>query len=188
MNIAWKLVISAVVIAVPCTILAGEAFFCPQNHAYIKVGMSEKEVLAACGEPLSQQDSNQPVVQKIKVQQLYFNSKGAEQPLIGYGYQVQSGFNGVQLQVNMVDQKVKEIIINGTPDNAASFCPGAAIQIGDPLGKVYGSCGEPAMVNETFINQAIPSNNKPKIWIYQPSPYQPGFTLTFVDGKLQSIN
>ena len=68
-----------------------------------------------------------------------------------------------------------------------SICGGISVQIGDDVNKVYSACGNPSLVNETFINQKIHKSERPEVWIYQLAPYQPTIRLTFIDGKLQSI-
>ena len=69
-----------------------------------------------------------------------------------------------------------------------SICQGMSVQIGEDVDKVYSSCGTPSAVNETFINQPVPSATKPEVWIYQVDKFQPPISLTFVNGELQSIN
>jgi hypothetical protein len=164
-----------------------QSLYCPQNHAFINIGMTPDEVIAACGQPLSQQDSNQPVLQKIPVQQLIYNNKGSSTAFYGV-WQVQTGSSGSQLEINIVDKKVRSIKLNSSDSNAVSICEGGGIQIGDPVQKVYFSCGSPSLTNNTYINEVVPTAEKPKVWIYQPGEYQPSVTLTFVDGRLKSIN
>lgn len=185
MNI--KSISSLVLLGLPFSLMADQSFYCPQNHAYINIGMSPNEVIAACGQPLSQQDSNQPLMQKIPVQQLIYNNQGTGTAFYGV-WNVPTGSGGTQLQVDVVNNRIKAIRVNGSDSNAFSICNGANIQVGDQVGKVYGSCGSPSVVNNTYINQIVPTAQKPQIWIYQPGQYQPTVSLTFVDGKLQSIN
>lgn len=167
---------------------ADQSVYCPQNHGYINLGMTADQVVAACGRPLSVQSSNQPVMQKIPVQQLIYNSIGAPQAFYGV-WQLQTGVGtGAQLEVDIVDNKVSAVLINGSGSNAFSLCRGTSIQVGDPVGSVYGACGSPTLVNKTFINQPVQSNQQPEIWTYQVDQYQPPISLTFLNGKLQSIN
>lgn len=167
---------------------AAQSFYCPQNHGYINIGMTPDQVIAACGQPLSKQQANSPVMQKVPVQQLVFNDAGAPKAFYGV-WALPKGINsGAQLEVDIVDNKVKTIRINGSTSNAFSVCGGVSIQIGDPAGKVYGACGTPSVTNNTFINQPVLSNQRPEIWIYQPGQYQAPINLTFVNGKLQSID
>ena len=48
-------------------VIADQSYYCPQNHGYINLGMTPDQVMAACGQPISQQDSKDPVYQKIPV-------------------------------------------------------------------------------------------------------------------------
>ena len=171
----------------PYSLFADQSLYCPQNHAFINVGMTMDQVIAACGQPASQQESNQPVTQKIPVQQLIYNNKGASTAFYGV-WNLPTGSGGTQLEIDIVNKKVKNIRLNSSDSNAASICGGNSIQIGDPVEKVYYSCGSPSVTNNSFINEIVPTAQKPQVWIYQPGQYQPAVTLTFVDGRLQSIN
>lgn len=171
----------------PYSLFADQSLYCPQNHAFINVGMTMDQVIAACGQPASQQESNQPVTQKIPVQQLIYNNKGASTAFYGV-WNLPTGSGGAQLEIDIVNKKVKNIRLNSSDSNAASICGGNSIQIGDPVEKVYYSCGSPSVTNNSFINEIVPTAQKPQVWIYQPGQYEPAVTLTFVDGRLQSIN
>lgn len=171
----------------PYSLFADQSIYCPQNHAFINVGMTMDQVIAACGQPASQQESNQPVTQKIPVQQLIYNNKGASTAFYGV-WNMPTGSGGAQLEIDIVNKKVKNIRLNSSDSNSASICGGNSIQIGDPVEKVYYSCGSPSVTNNSFINEIVPSEQKPQVWIYQPGQYDPAVTLTFVDGRLQSIN
>lgn len=149
--------------------------------------MTTDQVISACGNPISQNTSNQPVYQQIPVQQLIFSNKGGRTSFYGV-WNLNTGVSGTNLQVDIVDNKVKAINLNGSNDNAFSICNGVNIQVGDPVGKVYGACGTPSVTNNTYTKVPIPSQQKPLIWVYQPNPYESSVTLTFVNGKLQSIN
>lgn len=182
-----KLLTSLVLSFLPFSLLADQSYYCPQNRGYINIGMTANQVIAACGQPLSQQDSNQPILQKIPVQQLIYNNKGTETAFYGT-WNVPTGNGGTALEVDIINNKVKAVKVNGSDSNSFSICNGASIQIGDQVGKVYGACGSPSVVNNTYINVVVPTAQKPQIWIYAPGQYQPTVSLTFVDGKLQSIN
>lgn len=183
----YQYLTSLVFSLLPFSLVADQSLYCPQNHGYINVGMTSAQVISACGQPISKQDSNQPLLQKIPVQQLIYNNKGTGSGFYGV-WNVPTGNGGAQLEVDVVNNKVKSIKLNGGDTNAMSICGGRSIQAGDPVGKVYGACGSPSLVNNTFINQMVPTPQKPQIWIYQPGQYQPTVSLTFIDGKLQSIN
>ncbi len=168
--------------------IAAQSFYCPQHAGYIKVGMSQTQVLAACGEPLSKQESNQPATERVAVQQLLYNNEGSQTAFYGV-WSLPVGTNGgAQLEIDVINNKVSAIRINGSDSNAFSICGGASIETGDSVGAVYSACGNPALVNHTFINQPIQSNQKPVKWIYQPGQYQSPITLTFVNEQLQSID
>lgn len=171
----------------PMVLYGAESVYCPQNHGTIRVGMTADQVIAACGQPISMKESDQPVYRKVPVQQLIFNNQGTDTAFYG-PWTIPTRATGSRLEVDIIDNKVKAIRVNGGELNAFSICDGVPIQVNDPVGKVYNACGGPSLVNNTFINVAIQSNEQPKIWIYQPTPYQPPIVLTFVDGKLQSIN
>lgn len=173
----------------PCSVFGADSIYCPQHSAFIKVGMSMDEVMTACGKPVSQQESDKPVTKKVPVVELIYNNIGIKEPLGVVGWDLKSGWEGgAQLKVNVIDGKVKSIQMNGGGENASSVCPDGNFQVDDNVGAVYFACGTPSIVNNTFVNQIIPSNEKPKIWVYQTNQFSPPFSLTFIDGKLQSIN
>lgn len=176
-----------VLFILPFNLLAAQSYYCPQNHAYISLGMTTNEVIAACGQPTSQQESNTPLTQRIPVQQLIYNNHGTNTAFYGV-WNIQTGSGGAQMEIDVVNNQVKGIKINGGDSNATSLCDGANIQMNDPVSKVYSACGSPDVINNTFVNQVVPTETKPQIWMYQPGQYQPSVSLTFVDGKLQSIN
>ena len=169
-------------------VFATQSIYCPQNHGYINIGMTADQVTASCGQPLSKQQSNSPVMQKVPVQQLFYNNEASPTAFYGVWTLPVGVSTGAHLEVDVINNKVSAIRINGSNTNAFSICGGADIQAGDPVGKVYGSCGVPSVVNKTFVNHPIPSNQKPEVWIYQPDQYQAPISLTFVNGKLQSID
>lgn len=173
--------------ALPLSAFAAESFYCPQNHGYINVGMTEQQVISACGQPLSKQESNQPLLRKVPVQQLIYNNKATDTAFYGV-WNLPTGSGGTTLKVEVVDRQVRAVTINGNNSNAFSICNGANIQVGDPVSRVLGSCGNPSVVNNTFVNQMVPTANKPTVWLYQASEFQQPVSLTFANGKLQSIN
>lgn len=176
------------------SVCTGQSFYCPQNHSYITEGMTQAQVLAACGEPLSKQQSNVPATQKVPVQQLVYPAlnQGSVYPGLDPAFYTQwslpSGTQGILLRVDVMNNKVSGFNINGSDTNAMSLCGGTTVNIGDNVSAVYNACGNPSLVNNTFINQPLPTNSKPEVWIYQIDQYQPPYSLTFVNGKLQSIN
>lgn len=189
-----KVLTTLSVTLIPLATVLAQPTYCPQNSRYIDIGMTEDQVLAACGEPLSKQQPNTPVMQKVPVKQLIYTTlnRGGVYPGLNSAFYDQwslpSGSKGVSLQVDIVNDKVKGVKINGSSTNAMSVCGGQSVEIGDDASKVYTACGSPSMINNTYINVPIMSTTKPSIWIYQFNQYQPPMTLTFVNGKLQSMN
>lgn len=187
---------------------ADEYTFCPQKSGYIRVGMTQSEVLSACGQPQSKLQSNTTVMQKVPMLEMIFNNQATESAFYGvWNLPVSNsatGNGGTTLKVQTVDDKVYAININGASSNAFQFsksggyptggwspnqselCNGQSIKIGDPASDVVAACGTPRLTNETYIEVPIPSKSKPEIWVYS-MPYQPTISLTFVDDRLQSI-
>lgn len=189
------------ILILPAVAWSDQSMYCPQKSGYINTGMSQAQVINACGQPASKQESDAPIMQKVPMQQVIYNNMGQKTAFYGV-WQIPIGQTnppnpqpfgnnnggGAQMQVNIVNNKVYSVSLNGGDTNAVSICGGRNIQAGDPAGVVYGACGAPSLVNQTFINEPIQSPKPPEIWIYKPGPYQPAFRLTFINGKLQSIN
>ena len=177
----------------PFPALAMDSIYCPQRQGYINTGMTDNQVINACGQPLSKRETNTQVVEKIPVTQLIYTTlnQGAVYPGLTSYYtmwSLPSGSTGTSLQINVIDNKVTGISINGSNSNAMSICGGTSVQIGDDVGNVYSACGNPSLVNNTFINRPVPRSQHPEVWVYQINQYQPPISLTFVNGQLQSIN
>ena len=85
-----------------------QSYYCPQNHGYINIGMTPDQVISACGQPLSQQESNQPILQKIPVQQLIYNHQGTETAFYGV-WNIPTGSGGTQLQVDIVNNRLNQL-------------------------------------------------------------------------------
>lgn len=177
----------------PMIAFSADSLYCPAKQGYISIGMDSSQVMSLCGQPMMRQDSNEvQVAQKIPVTQLIYTTLNQGSVYSGLSsyytmWSLPSGSNGTSLRFNVVNNKITAIDINGSGTNAMSICGGASVQIGDDVNKVYSACGDPSLVNETFINQPIPKSQHPEVWIYQLEPYQPTIHLTFIDGKLQSI-
>jgi hypothetical protein len=163
-----------------------QSYYCPQNHGYVNIGMTPDQVISACGQPVSQQESEEPLMQKIPTQELIYNNLGTSTAFYGV-WNLPTGSGGTQLQVNVVNKKVRSINLGGSNTNALSVCQGANIQEGDPVSKVFAACGSPSVINNSFINEVVPTPEKPKVWIYQPGEYQSSVSMTFVNGRLESI-
>lgn len=188
MTCRWVFFVTALFSALSLNAMAEDSLYCPQNHAYIRLGMTTNEVIAACGQPLRKQESDRPLTRKIPVLQLIYNAQGSQNAFYGV-WSLPVGVNsGVQLEVEVTNNKVTGVQLNGSSTQAITICGGNMIEVGDPVNKVYSYCGSPSLANNTYINQPIQSEEMPQIWTYQVDPYQPAYTLTFLNNRLQSIN
>lgn len=178
--------IGVVVFLVPLLALAADSYYCPQNSGNIKVGMTMDQVIKACGDPISKKESKDPLTKKVPVLQLIYNNVGADTAFYDT-WTIRTGSGGTELQINVIDDIVREVKVDDGDSNAATICEGETIDVGDDVSKVYNACGGPSMVNETFIEVVVETKDKPQIWIYQSSQYTKPVSLTFADGKLQSI-
>lgn len=176
------------------TVYAGDSFYCPQNHGYINVGMSQNQVLDACGPPTSRKTGANSVTQQIPVTQLIYSTLNSG-PVDFYPgidpiykqWSLPSGSQGINVQVNVINNRVSSIMLNQESTNGLSACSGGSFQVGDDISAVFNACGSPNVVNNTYINQEVPKEQNPETWTYANLPYQPSITLTFVNGTLQSI-
>ena len=185
--------ITGIALILPMSAHAVDSFYCPENHGYIHLGMTDEQVMSACGQPSDIQQSKQSATIKVPVTQLIYTvlNQGAVYEGLDSTYQMwslPSGSKGVTLQVNIMGDKVTGISMNGSSSNAMSVCGDTPIQIGDSVDAVYSACGSPSTSNQTYINQDIPGKAKPVVWTYSMGPYQASFHLTFLNGILQSIN
>lgn len=170
------------------------SFYCPTGHGYINLGMSTSQVLSACGQPSSIEKSNQSLIQQIPVTELIYTNLNQGAPYSGLDvtyqmWSISSGTTQVSMQVNIINNQVSSIEVNGQSENAMSVCGGTPIQIGDSADSVYSACGNPSMVNQTYIKQPVRTsdNAKPETWVYNVDQYSQSFRLTFLNGILQSI-
>ncbi len=189
-----KFLVTATLLILANVSLADDSFYCAKNHAYINVGMTQDGVLAACGSPTSISDSGNSVVQQIPMTQLIYTdiNKGAVffYPGIDKVYSLfslPSGSTGNIIEIDIINDQISAIKINGASSNALSMCKQGSVQIGDNTNAIYNACGAPDNINKTYVNRPVPKQQKPQVWIYESQNYQPGFTLTFVNGILQSI-
>lgn len=170
----------------PTSLWAVDSLYCSANHGTIKVGMTEQQVIQACGKPIATKKSNNPPTRKVPVTQYIFNNQGTSTAFYGV-WNIQTGSGGVQLEVDVLNNKVISARVNGSDSNGFSVC-GVNIQVGDSESTVLNNCGNPAMVNQTYVDEDIPGIKNTVLWLYQQGQYTQPFTLTFTDGKLQSIN
>lgn len=214
MNRTLLIALGVSVFAANSVMADSQSVYCPQHSGYINVGMTQQQVIAACGQPISKLPSNAPVTQKVPVTQLIYTSLNTGSVYQGLNsvyytqWSLPSGTTGINLRVNIINNKIASIDLGGHNENSintentnvssvqisgaatdpSSICSGGSFQVGDDVNKLYTACGSPSMVNNTYINQTIPSSSKPEVWTYQVNQYQSPINLTFVNGKLQSIN
>lgn len=169
-------------------VLAAKAYYCAQHHGYIKPGMTQDQVIAACGKPLDRHQSNTPLMQKVPMQQIFYNNQGSPKVFYGVWSIPTGGTGGGQLEIDVINNKVSAINLNSSGSNASSVCKGINIQKGTPVAQVFGACGPPTLINRTYINQPVQTAQPPEVWVYQPGPHQKPISLTFVNGTLQSID
>jgi hypothetical protein len=192
-----SIIISAVSLGICLSspVFANDSVFCPGNNGYINTGMTMSQVVSACGQPSSIEQAKQAAVKRVPVTQLIYTNVQRGAVYSGYDITYQmwslpSGSTQLSFEVDVIDNKVSAIKMNGSSSNATNICGDSdtAIQIGASADDVYSACGAPSAVNQTYINQPIPSNTKPIVWNYNFGQYQPSLHLTFLDGILQSIN
>ncbi len=193
MKLSFLLAINAMIL--PLAAQSADSFYCPQQHAYINVGMTQAQVTAACGQPTSIRASSTAVVQQIPVTQLIYTTlnQGAISYYPGLNstysmWSLPSGSQGTSVEVDLINNQITSMKINGSGTNALSICQGGSIQIGDDINKVFNACGSPSNINNTYINKTVPSSANPQVWFYTVDQYQPTISLTFINGILQSIN
>lgn len=188
------LILNVTLILISGVSLADDSFYCAKNHAYINVGMTQDQVLASCGSPSSVKDSSGAVIQQIPMTQLIYTdiNKGAVFFYPGLDrvyslFSLPSGSSGNTIEIDLINDQISAIKINGVSSNALSMCKQGNVQIGDNTNAIYNACGAPDNINKTYINRPVPRSQKPQVWIYESQNYQPGFNLTFINGILQSI-
>ena len=54
--------------------------YCPQTHAYIQMGMTQDEVISACGQPTQKTQLNTPLMKKIPITQLVYTTVAPSNP------------------------------------------------------------------------------------------------------------
>ena len=178
----------------PLTGALADQLYCPAHSGYINTGMSEAQVVAACGKPLAKQSPSVPVTQRVQVKQLIYTAlnQGSVYPGLNSAFYTQwslpSGTTGIGLTIEVVNDKVVNVSVNGDSTKAMSLCGQSSIQAGTPLSQVYSACGSPMMMNNTYVDQVIPSKAKPEVWMYQINSYGAPVSLTFANGTLQSIH
>jgi hypothetical protein len=192
-----KIRLTAFCIIVACGMahsVQARIIYCAHGAGYIRVGMTENQVLSMCGQPTSIKTSHQPATHKVDMTQLIYTTVAQTNPYPGLQNAVYTKWSlpsGLQsafsYQISLIKNKVVAVQINGANGNAIDICGGNKIQVGDELSDVISMCGTPNATNTTYINQPIPGTLKNETWTYQ-FDYQPPFDLTFINGSLESID
>ena len=166
---------------------ADEPMYCPGRSKYINVGMTAAQLTDACGKPTKMQELDREATIKVKVKQLIYNAINSKRAFYGV-WSVRSGVdNGAQLEIDVIDNQIVAMKINGENVNSTNLCQNQTINIKDPMYRAINLCGDPSTTNQTYVNMPVSGNSKPQVWTYQASPYQPAMTFTIVDGKIVSM-
>lgn len=191
-NITRLLTFLCLVMIGATTAHAQQPHYCPQNHGYVRIGMTESQVLAACGKPSSRVKSKQAAMEQVPVTQLIYSTLNRKPVYRGYEliyntWSLPVGSDGSTLEVDIIDNEIAEIRFNGSKSNASSVCGNRSFAVGDLANEVFSACGKPSLVSKSFINRPVKSKSKPETWTYYTDQYQPTFKLIFMDGKLRAI-
>ena len=190
---SFKSILTVISFLFTTVLFADQApFYCPKNHGYIRIGMSESEVLKLCGTPTSKTESKNAAVEQIPVTQLVYSNLNKDPVYRGYKliyntWSLPIGSTENTLEIDIIDGKISSIRLNGSDTNASSICGNRSFAVGDLADTVFSACGSPSLTNKTFINRSVQGKSKPVTWTYSDNPYQPTFKLIFMDGKLEAI-
>lgn len=185
----------AVILYLQASYALADSYYCPEKHGYINTGMTMDQVLAACGEPRVRKTSEDTRVSaRVPVKQLLYTELNHGHAFPGLvpafydNWSLPSGSHGIVLQFDIIDGKVDDMRMNNSSTNAITVCGGNPVTVGSNEVAIYNACGNPSMINYTWVERVIPSNKKPEVWIYRMDQYQPEVRLTFVEGILQIIS
>ena len=159
------------------------SYFCSKTNNYIQVGDTMNQVFAKCGAPLSSKDvQNAPTVPTQVTQWIYNYQNNSF---------IRTGQNTVQnsaLIVNMVNNKVISILVNGQNVQTTKFCSAnLPISIGDSNLYIRQLCNTPSQMQVVTQNIQQPQTTQ-TIWTYQQQQFSPAVTLTFENNVLTSMN
>lgn len=185
-----------------------ESFFCAQGNGIVRLGMTTEEVRKACGAPQDMLTDTSRIVKKQPVTRLTFSNL-SQGPVyywdlnkVYHIFSIPSNQSDSSISFDIVDNKVKNVYLNGNSINGTSACNykgttqfvssssptnNITISVGDTVDKVYAACGNPDYQNDTYIDIPVPKNDKPELWTYKLDIYNPSYKLTFIQGTLQNI-
>lgn len=188
---------------------AGDSMYCTRHHSYISKGMSPQAVLSACGKPSAIKKGSGSVMRRIPLKQMVYKAVNDQALFQGWDliyntWNLPRGTDGLLLTVEILDDKIYSMSMNGASTNATSLCynetlqfgkvfdkttnQGPNIQVGDPVSKIEANCGNPNIINTVYINQPVPADERPEVWTYFKTEHQQAFKLTFVNGQLEVIS
>lgn len=154
---------------------AALAMTCPTNFSIIHAGDSMDSVIAACGKPDSQKETDKPN-DNVPQEWSYFIPQSVATFNPG---QTMSGTLKATVSFD-ASGKVINITVNGIGVGASTIC-GEPIQLGSTRDDIKAACGDPAINNK----QQPPAGQetiKTVEFDYNTNPPQ---QLIFVNGKLQ---
>jgi hypothetical protein len=175
-----------------------ESFYCPKGQ-YVNKGMSEEQVVAACGEPVTKELLDEPAMKQEQVEELIYTlpadflqefNRILEPPRAG---------GHVTVVFTIMDGKVSSIEVDDKEFSSTGICGKrkvtdvrtvgvATISIGDSRRKVFTRCDRPSFVNKATRPVPLGDGNVPvSIWTYDFGPYQPKVYMRFIDEKLDSV-
>lgn len=184
-----KIATVSCLLAFPITAMAGDVY-CPGGGGYIKVGMTQSQVIAACGQPsYKSKPTLVPNTRNVKVQQLIYDIGAGTAGRGNFQFEISPGGKTINLMVSIVANKVKSISLNNSTVNGATICPNGPFKVGDNVQQVLNACGQPISQNTSF--EPIPQGTeavKQEQWTIKTSDYGNTYKLTFKNGILESIS
>ena len=160
--------------------------YCAHGGGFLKIGMNLNEVRTLCGPPLSQVKRKISDYRNIQVQQLFYTLRHSSQRRNAFNNTNQTE-QKINLQVNVISNKVLSLSLNNTATQGVSICPGGLIQVGSALSSVLNACGSPNYVNTSFKKIRQGGVVKQEVWTIKATEYDEHLTLTFKDGQLTTI-
>jgi hypothetical protein len=161
---------------------AATQYFCPSSNQYINLGASIAEARAKCGPPHTATTSPYTLKKTRLVDQWVYNYQ--PNTILRFGtIHTRKG----ALVVNFINNKVIEILVNGHSVASTNFCSNnLPVKVGDNNLTIRQLCDQPTIIQKT--KQTISQQKTQKVvWTYQANDYIPANTLTFISGKLVSI-
>ncbi len=169
------------------------AAFCSssQGNNWIDLGMSEQEVQAACGQPTAIQVSDDRSKQLKSTQYWTYQTQKAsplyppKAPLSNGVDQLTVGSDSLTVQINQ--NQVSQLAMNGHLLKEASCPQGGALSLGDSADRVLALCGRPNVVS-TQHEEVDVAGPQTKNWVYSSGQGQSSLQIEFSDGVVSKID